>query len=152
MGYFEKFIKGVEKTTAYIGKKAKDGIDITKVSRDFSKETKKLSALYEELGMVSYEIHIGDTSNIDHIKDLCNKIGQQIKILDKLQNDMNLIKYGSEEEEEIEDQQEVYISKDIPRPEAGQDGVLLLKFCPNCQVGNHPEAEQCISCGHMFKK
>lgn len=33
-------------------------------------------------------------------------------------------------------------------PEPGEDGYLQMKFCPNCNIGNHPDAEYCIACGH----
>ena len=34
-----------------------------------------------------------------------------------------------------------------PQPEKDANGYFVLKFCPHCKVGNHPDATKCVSCG-----
>ncbi|WP_058486914.1 zinc ribbon domain-containing protein [Defluviitalea phaphyphila] len=153
MKYFKKIIKNMEETASYIGKKAKDSVDITKLNKELIKENKNLKLLYQELGRISYEIHTGDTSDIDTIKKLCNQIREKINKIDKLKEKINNIKYPSEsiKENKKTEIKQGYINKNIPKPEVGADGLLLLKFCPKCQTGNNPDADQCISCGHILK-
>lgn len=156
MSHFLEIIKKVELVTAYIGKKAKDNIDIIKISNDYNKEIKQLNLLYKELGKESYEMYNGKTHNIDRIETLYNQLKEQIKAVNQLEKQIDNIKYEAEvieitkESEAIEEMKEKFINDSIPKPEAGKDGFLLLKFCPNCQIGNNPDAKQCISCAHIF--
>ncbi|NLM13068.1 MAG: hypothetical protein GX209_04910 [Epulopiscium sp.] len=151
MGRFKEILEKVELTTAYIGKKTKDGIDFLILSREYSKEKNKLSELYEELGRMAYQIHNQETNDVNEIENLCSQIKEQIKVVDRLEQEMNGLKETAHTAQEVNHvTEEIHISENIPKPETGKDGFLLLKFCPECQIGNHPEAKQCISCGHIF--
>ncbi|KAE9635382.1 MAG: hypothetical protein PWP07_1109 [Epulopiscium sp.] len=150
MSRFQGILEKVELTTAFIGKKAKDGLDLLKLSRDYSKEKNKLSLLYEELGKLAYQIHNNESDNVNKIETLCSQIKDQIKTVAQLEQEINILKDETHTVQEDYETEEIHRSEDIPKPEAGNDGLLLLKFCPECQIGNNPEAKQCISCGHIF--
>ncbi|NLK98625.1 hypothetical protein [Defluviitalea saccharophila] len=150
MSRLQELLEKVEVTTAFIGKKAKDGIDFLKLNRDYSKEKNKLSLLYEELGRIAYQIHNQETNDVNEIENLCTQIKEQIKVVDQLEHEMNNLRDENHTIQEDHGTKETHIPENIPKPEAGKDGFLLLKFCPECQIGNNPEAKQCISCGHIF--
>lgn len=142
----------METATAYIGKKARDGIDFARLKNTLSKEVKDLNILYKELGKLSYEIHIsynGDADNINKIDNICRQIKEQIKTIKRLENE---IKNMKEVNGELEDINEDVLKDNMDKryamePTIGVGGFALLKFCPNCQVGNSPETKKCIACG-----
>jgi hypothetical protein len=160
MSYIKEIVKNMENATFFIGKKTKDGIDNIKLKKQFHNESKKLSKLYEELGKISYNIHVGKRNQINEIDNICNQIKKQIKIVNKLKNKSNYLKETDNKDIENNDIaaydleettiDNTVVDEPVPEPELGKDGYLLLKFCSNCQTGNNPEAKKCISCGQLF--
>lgn len=152
MEIFKNFYKNMEDTALLIGKKAKDTLDTTKLDVALVKAKKQLHRLYARLGKISYDIKMGTIKSSDEIDDIYWQITELLKHVQTLESQITEMKCGSVGCECTKQEEEKRVKeKNIPKPEAGEGGLLFLKFCPNCQIGNHPDAEACISCGHEFE-
>lgn len=162
MRNLKKILKDMETATLYIGKKTKDSLDNIKLKKQLYDESKKLSRLYEALGKISFDIHSGRMHPASESNSLCSQIKEQIQLIEQLKNKLNrpIEEIENEEtkdsfldnlenlkEEPVENE---HLDAEALKPELGEDGFLLLKFCPNCQTGNHPESKKCIACGQIL--
>lgn len=155
MSYFKEIIKNMETATIYIGKKTKDSIDTIKLKKELYNESRKLSQLYEILGKISYNIHKGETDQVNEIDDICIRIKKQTELINQIKLNTNCFENMGNNDiiENVldEDSEDDIISNEKKlEPQTETEGYLLLKFCPNCQTGNNPESKKCISCGQVF--
>ena len=135
--YVDMFVKGAKELAEAVSEK-------TKAEQEMDKA-------YRALGRIMYQIENGNLNRDDSIVEAaCNQVRIQEELIAKLQKDKEDVKKPADEtvvdveatevpEEEKEEEQ--------PQPEKDANGYFVLKFCPYCKVGNHPEATKCVSCG-----
>lgn len=136
-----KGIMGQTKTTVNQGK----------VELELLQAKTDLKKLYTELGERAYQdkLYPGLDSRIEILHEQISNLKKQITELDKEASDMR------------QEQRNTYesVKRDVKRtwegqgdeerkPEADEEGYLHMKFCANCNIGNHPDAEYCVACGH----
>lgn len=139
MGFMNDFEAGVNKTAKVMGDIARKAVDESKKQIKIQKVKSEINSEFKELGKVVYDIHMNHKNAEDtvEIERICSNIQEKLEILNSIQEDE--IKYSEE------------IDRRMKKPEKDQDGVVLMKFCKNCNIGNHPDSTHCISCGRKFE-
>ncbi len=148
---FDKLTQSVKDISKGIAGQTKTTVNQGKVELDLLQAKTDLKKLYTELGEKAYQdrLYPGTDSNIEV---LCEQISEKVKIISDLER--NAINIRKEQKNTFES-----VKRDVKRtwdgegeetrtPEPDEDGYLQMKFCLNCNIGNHPDAEYCIACGH----
>ena len=113
---------------------------------------KEMDKAYRALGRIMYQIENGNLNRDDSIVEAaCNQVRIQEELIAKLQKDKEDVKKSADENvvdvEATEVPEEEKEEAEQPQPEKDPSGYFVLKFCPYCKVGNHPDATKCVSCG-----
>lgn len=148
--YVDKFVQSAKDLAGTVSDKTRQTASTAKVEFDIKKAEKELEKAYRAMGRIAYRIEIGSLKRDDQIiKAACQQIKVYEDQIEQLQKEKESIKNQYEtntvdvEGQEVQTEEET----DQPKPEKNQDGYFVLKFCPYCKVGNHPDATKCVSCG-----
>lgn len=152
----QKIKEGLEEGTIFLGRKTKEAVDRAKLEMQIMKYKKQIKKQYYYLGQIIYSEKIGNRIDEEEVENICNNISFYTTCLDDLER-QKVEEASKETEKELEVEiavekfeEDLKPSQDIMPPKRNQEGYLLLKFCPKCQVGNNPEVTRCISCGNVF--
>ena len=153
MGIADNFQDKLKK----ISKQAKDTFDYAKMEikiKSYGRECKKR---YTRMGMLVYECRKkGSAVNGEEIEHICREI-------DKFKHKIKIIQRQMEEIKEKDcsvldsddcskkEKNKVFLKKKDSNSKDMEKEAKLLKFCPKCDVGNEPDAEVCVKCGHKFE-
>lgn len=145
--YVEKMVSTAKEFAGVIADKTVQTVDLGKVEYEIKCAEREQGRAYKALGRLTYQIEQGVLNRDDQIiKAACYQI---TKIQDKLE----VLK---QQKQEIKDRENRSASNvktptdEVLKPQKDQDGYVVLKFCPMCKVGNHPDAAKCVNCGHEF--
>ena len=145
--------ENLEEGTLYLGKKTQELMDKMKEEMQIAKYKSQIKKQYIALGELVYSIKTTENQKEEEqIEIICNKISLYKACLEDLQKKKEGILF-SEENIEPEENIDHVTEKRIKweeKPKRNQEEYTLLKFCPSCQIGNHPDATTCISCGDTF--
>lgn len=148
--YVDKFVQSAKEIAETVSDKTKQTASIAKIEIDIKKAEKELEKAFRAMGRIMYRIEIGTLKRDEQIiKAACQQIKQYEDQIQRLQKDKESIKNQAADGPIDVDGQEVESTpeEEQPKPEKNQDGYFVLKFCPYCKVGNHPDATKCVSCG-----
>lgn len=151
--YVDMFVKGAKELAETVSKKTKKTASTVKIELEIKKAEQEMDKAYRALGRIMYQIENGILNRDDQIvKAACQQVQIQEELIAKLQKDKEDVKKSDDETvvdveatevpEEEEKEEETQ-----PGPEKDANGYFVLKFCPHCKVGNHPDATKCVSCG-----
>ena len=151
--YVDMFVKGAKELAETVSKKTKKTASTVKIELEIKKAEQEMDKAYRALGRIMYQIENGTLNRDDQIvKAACQQVQIQEELIAKLQKDKEDVKKTDDETvvdveatevpEEEEKEEETQ-----PEPEKDANGYFVLKFCPHCKVGNHPDATKCVSCG-----
>ncbi len=152
----------IQDTLKKLSKQAKDKFDHAKMElkiKSYSRECKKR---YSRMGMLVYECRKkGSAVNGEEIEQICKEIDKykhKIKVIQKQIEELksvndDVVEYeSSSNSADSESEYNSLKKKDSDlKMSRTENGIKLLKFCPECNVGNEPDASACINCGHKFK-
>lgn len=148
---FDKLTQSAKDISKGIVGQTKTTVNQGKVELDLLQAKTDLKKLYTELGEKAYQDRLyPDTDS--NIEVLYKQISEKEMIIRDLER--NAINIRKEQKNTFES-----VKRDVKRtwdgegeetrtPEPDEDGYLQMKFCLNCNIGNHPDAEYCIACGH----
>lgn len=141
--YVDKIVKGAKELAGTVTEKTKQTADLAKIKLDEKSAVRDLDKAYQAMGRVMYQIEIGTLQRDEQIINAaCQQVSQAEERLANLRQAAEDIKKRSEEEEAQKTEE-----TPADEPERDKNGYFVLKFCPYCKVGNHPEATHCVSCG-----
>lgn len=147
--YVDMFVKGAKELAETVSDKTRQTASSVRVELDIKKAEQELDKTYRALGRIMYQIECGTLKRDEQIvKAACQQVRQQEELIARLQREKEDIKNrssASEDGKEAEKPEEA--PQNQPKPEKNKDGYFVLKFCPYCKVGNHPDATRCVSCG-----
>lgn len=148
--YVDMFVKSAKELAETVSDKTRQTASTVKIELDIKKAEQELEKAYRALGRIMYRIEDGSLKRDEQIiKAACQQVRLQEELIARLQKEKEEVKNPVEgdpidvEGKEVNDEEEVI----QPKPEKNQDGYFVLKFCPYCKVGNHPDATKCTSCG-----
>lgn len=148
--YVDMFVKSAKELAETVSDKTRQTASTVKIELDIKKAEQELEKAYRALGRIMYRIEDGSLKRDEQIiKAACQQVRLQEELIARLQKEKEEVKNPAEgdpidvEGKEVNDEEEVI----QPKPEKNQDGYFVLKFCPYCKVGNHPDATKCTSCG-----
>ena len=162
--YMNDFLAGAKKLADIVANKTQETVESAKIEIELRKAQANLDKEYKTLGQIEYHIEKGTMNRDDEvIEAACARIQDAIDAISALQAKKDAPKEteeaeapveapeeaaeeASEEEEEPAEEDE----EEQPDPEKNDEGYFILKFCPNCKVGNHPDAKKCVNCGTPF--
>lgn len=149
------FLEGLKKT-AYVGSKilvdkTKQVVDVTKKEVDIQRIRYDINKQFRQIGILTYKHQVGEISDPEEkVTLLVNEIKDNYQLLDTLNN-----KQEDEKEEDImsdmESADDVDEKEPIVLPEKNDEGYFVMRFCNYCNVGNHPDANECVNCGRKLK-
>ena len=143
---FGKIVSSAKDVAGYVSGKAVQGFDLGKAEYEILMQEKELGNLYKSLGKVMYQIEIGELSRDDSVvAAACNQITEAIAHIKALKDSQTEIKTR-----EITLKKKADPAAETEEAAAPEDGCLMMKFCPECGVGNAPDADKCTNCGHEF--
>jgi hypothetical protein len=146
--YVEKFVSTAKEFAGVITDKTVQTVDLGKVEYEIKCAEREEGRAYKALGRLTYQIEQGTLNRDDQIiKAACYQI---TKIQDKL-DDLKKQKQEIKERESRPTAETKASEEEVLKPQKDQDGYVVLKFCPVCKVGNHPDATKCVNCGHSFE-
>lgn len=149
--YVDKIIQSAKELAETVSDKTKQTASTAKIELDIKKAERELEKAYKALGRIMYQIEIGSLRRDEQIiKVACAQVKQQEEQIAQLEKEKEAIKNQSADGPIDVEGQEVAPEENAaqPKPQKNQDGYFVLKFCPYCKVGNHPDATKCVSCGH----
>lgn len=150
--YVDMFVKGAKELAETVSKKTKKTASTVKIELEIKKAEQEMDKAYRALGRIMYQIENGNLNRDDSIVEAaCNQVRIQEELIAKLQKDKEDVKKSADENvvdvEATEVPEEEKEEAEQPQPEKDPSGYFVLKFCPYCKVGNHPDATKCVSCG-----
>ena len=82
----------------------------------------------------------------------CKRIEKCLTRLEELNGEKAKKKESKKQskQEKTADQAGGEASEEEVHPQRNEEGYFVLKFCPFCKVGNHPDAVKCVNCGREF--
>lgn len=157
--YFEGLMKSAKKVADALVVKTSETVDAAKLEVEMRKVQSALDKEYKALGQIVFQVEKGVMTRDEHvIATACNRIQEKIDHLAELQAQKEINKEepasaaSTVQEADMPQESEEEDEEEIPMPERGEDGYFVLKFCPECKVGNHPDAVRCVNCGAEFPK
>ena len=158
--YMNDFMVTAKKLADKVANKTQETMEAAKLELDLRKAQANLDKEYKALGQIEYHIEKG-TMNRDEdvIGAACARIQDAIDLISALQAKKDAPKEEPVAEEAAEESEEACAEEapveeaeeeEQPEPEKNDEGYFILKFCPNCKVGNHPDAKKCVNCGTPF--
>ena len=161
--YLDSFLKGAKHVADVLLVKTSETVDAAKLELEIRKVQNSLDKEYKALGQIMFQVEKGSLKKDEKIiKTACQRIQDSIDALMELQKKKEEMKEQEEEEtvfepdmpEEEQDEEEIVPeeTEEVLKPERDEEGYFVLKFCPECKVGNHPEASRCVNCGAEFSK
>ena len=161
--YFDDFMKSAKRVADVIVVKTAETVDAAKLEIEIRKVQNALDREYKAFGQIMFQVEKGALKKDESIiKTACKRIQNQIDELESLlERKADAKKDTVSEEKETEadesgddvlDDEEEADQEAVPMPERGEEGYFVLKFCPKCKIGNHPDAVKCVNCGEEFKK
>lgn len=150
--YVDMFVKGAKELAEAVSVKTKKTASTVKIELEIKKAEQEMDKAYRALGRIMYQIENGTLNRDDQIvQAACQQVKEQEDLIAKLQKDKEDVKKPAEENvvdvEATEVPEEEEKEEEQPQPEKDPNGYFVLKFCPHCKVGNHPDATKCVSCG-----
>lgn len=150
--YVDMFVKGAKDLAETLSDKTKKTASSVKIELEIKKAEQELDKAYRALGRIMYQIENGNLTRDDQIVEAaCRQVRTQEELIAKLQKDKDDVKKSGDENtvdvEGTEVTEEEKSKTEQPKPEKDGNGYFVLKFCPYCKVGNHPDATKCVSCG-----
>jgi len=151
---FDKLAQNVKDISQGIIGQTKTTVTQGKTEIDLLQARNELKKLYTQLGEKVYQNRLYPEAD-PGIEILYNKIADKtimIKTLEKSvkdirkeqKNTMESVKRNVKKTWQSE-------GEETRTPEPDEDGYPKMKFCSECNIGNHPEAEYCIACGHTLE-
>ncbi len=147
---FNKLGESIKHTLKEAGNQTQKTVDQTVYRKDLLKAKSDVKKYYEELGEKSYEAYTqGQNIAVDDV--LCDKITKTLQTIDQLNTSIENImreqkdSFSSYKREVKTAWDENMATQD--KPGVNDDGIEVMKFCPECNAGNNINAEYCISCG-----
>lgn len=148
---FDKLAQSAKDISKGIVGQTKTTVGQGKVELDLLQAKAELKKLYTRLGENAYRDRLYPDADpkLDVLYQQIYEQEQKVRALER-----SAIEIRKEQKNTFES-----VKRDIKRtwegegeetrtPEPDEDGYLQMKFCPNCNIGNHPDAEYCIACGH----
>ena len=149
--YVEKVVATAKGVTGVIADKTVQTVDLGKVEYEIRRTEREQSRAYKALGRLTYQIEEGVLNRDDQIiRAACRQITKIQQKLDALKEQKEAIK-AREARSIAPEIKEGTVKEEALKPEKDEAGYVVLKFCPVCKVGNHPDAAKCVSCGHPFQ-
>lgn len=164
--YFSDFMETAKKLADKVTNKTQETVEAAKLEIELRKAQTALDKEYKALGQIEFHIESGSMNRDENVVGAAvGRIQAAIERIAELQQKKEAGKAEPEEEkveepaaeepevpaeeaaEEPEEEKE-----EEPAPEKNSDGYFVLKFCPNCKVGNHPDAKKCVNCGTPFEE
>lgn len=149
--FFEKITQSAKDISKGVAGQTKTTVTQGKVEIDLLQAKKELNKLYAQLGEKVYENRLHPQANpkIEVLYDQIEEKEAEVRDLER-----SAIAIRKEQKNTFES-----VKRNVKRtwdgegqesrtPEADDEGYLQMKFCPECNIGNHPDAEYCIACGH----
>lgn len=137
-------IIGQTKTTVTQGKTE---LDLLQAKNDLKK-------LYTQLGEKVYQNRLYPEADpgIEILYDLIVDKVAQIRELDKAVDNLRMEQKSTMESvKRCVKKTWKSDGEETKTPENDQEGYPQMKFCTQCNIGNHPEAQYCIACGSQLK-
>ena len=146
--YVEKMVSTAKEVAGVIADKTMQTVDLGKTEYEIKKVERDIERAYRALGRLTYQIEEGVLNRDDHIiKAACAQIAKAQQKLEDLKAEKENIKNRDIKADEGEKEK---VKSQILKPQKDRDGYVVLKFCPACKIGNHPDAGVCVNCGHEF--
>lgn len=147
--YVDMFVKGAKELAETLSDKTKKTASTVKIELEIKKAEQEMDKAYRALGHIMYQIENGTLKREDQIvQAACQQVKAQEELIAKLQKNKEDVKKSADENTvDVEGTEVTEEKEEQPKPEKDASGYFVLKFCPYCKVGNHPEATQCVSCG-----
>ncbi len=137
-----------------ISKQAKETFDYAKMELKIKTYGRECKKRYSKIGSLVYECRKkGSAVNGEEIENLCREIDKYKHRIKVIQRQIDELKA-----DDIQDNPEVVEDYTLEKKDNDltmsrtENGIQFLKFCPDCNVGNEPDADVCAKCGHKFKK
>lgn len=148
---FDKLTQSAKDISKGVVGQTKTTVTQGKVELDLLQAKANLKKLYTQLGERVYENRLHPEANPE-IEILYERIAEKnknIKVLEQDAKDMRT-EQKSTFESVKRDVQKTWDGEgeESKRPEPDEEGYTQMKFCNNCNIGNHPDADYCIACGH----
>lgn len=150
---FEKLSSSLKNTCKEAVDQTQKSLDQAKYRSEILNLKNELRKLYQKLGEIYYKNYMkGEEAAAPEA--LCNRITHlidEIRTLEKeVEQTVNVQKdsfdaYKREVRQTWNQNEEAYT-----HVKKTQEGIKILKFCPNCNIGNSPEASYCIHCGEKL--
>ena len=148
---FDKIAESVKDISQGVIGHTKTTVTQGRVELDLLQAKADLKKLYAKLGEKVYENRLYLEAD-PIIKILYEKIDE--KYIEVQELERNVAEVREEQKSTFES-----VRRDVKRtwdgegdetrtPEPDDEGYLQMKFCESCNIGNHPDAEYCIACGH----
>lgn len=157
--YLDGFVKNAKRVADVLVVKTAETVDAAKLEIEIRKVQNALDREYKAFGQIMFHVEKGALKKDESIiKAACKRIQSKIDELESLLERKADAKATVVSEEEktaadLDDEEDVEAEEEeVPMPERGEEGYFVLKFCPKCKIGNHPDAVKCVNCGEEFKK
>lgn len=148
---FDKITQSAKDISQGIVDQTKTTVSQGKIEFDLLQAKADLKKLYASLGKKVYENRLYQEAD-PGIEVLYEQIAEKYRKVKELERSAAHIR---------EEQKSTFesVKRDVKKtwdgegqetrtPEPDEEGYLQMKFCENCNIGNHPDAEYCIACGH----
>lgn len=151
--HFKDLVKGVKKACGVVYDKTSETVDMAKLEVETKKTLSNLDKEYKALGQIVYQVEMGSLTRDDQIvAAACKRIEKCLTRLEELNGEKAKKKESKKQskQEKTADQAGGETSEEEVHPQRNEEGYFVLKFCPFCKVGNHPDAVKCVNCGREF--
>lgn len=151
---FDKVAQSVKDISQNVVDQTKTTVNQGKLELELAQTKNELKKLYAKLGEKVYQNRLYPEAD-PGIEMLYELIASKTKRISELEISINIIR---EEQKSTMESLKRNIQKtwneqeqETKTPEANKDGYVHMRFCNECNIGNHPDAEYCIACGAKFQ-
>ncbi len=158
--YLDGFLKNAKRVADVLVEKTTETVDAAKLEIEIHRIQAALDKEYKAFGQIMFQVEKGALKKDEAIiQTACRRIQENIDELIELQQKKEEAKAERKQSEEPEediveedDEEEAEAVDEELQPEKNNEGYFMLKFCPECNIGNHPDATRCVNCGAEFAK
>ena len=151
--HFKDLVQGVKKAYGAVYDKTAETVDMAKLEVETKKTLSNLDKEYKALRQIVYQVEMGSLTRDDQIvAAACKRIEKCLTRLEELNGEKAKKKESKKQsrQEKNADKAGEEANEEEAHPQRNEEGYFVLKFCPFCKVGNHPDAVKCVNCGREF--
>lgn len=148
-----KLEESIKSTAKEAAEQTQKSVDQAVYRTELVSKKSELKKLYMQLGMAKYEDYSAGSEDAKNMPLYLKIDALRKEIEDREAQVEDIVRNQKDSFDTFKRNVKTTWNEEMAKeskPEAGPDGVEVMKICHYCNAGNHVQADFCISCGNKF--